>query len=177
VGKNKKMRALMVAVFALALNSCAQKYALDSFQPPPQHIARNSSVYVILPENGRYGNRTYLNSGRETAQALFTSLSAVTNKIEISSTTESVDAALSVARPDGAAYVFQPMILNWVDHATEWSGIPDRITIKLIVYDAQDGKEVASIMARSSSKWATFGGDHPQDLLPRVMKEFTRQLF
>ena len=73
--------------------------------------------------------------------------------------------------------MFQPQILNWIDRATEWSGIPDRITIKLIVYEVESGKDVASVMSRASSKWGTLGGDHPQDLLPRVMAEFTKLLF
>lgn len=41
----------------------------------------------------------------------------------------------------------------------------------------ESGKDVASIMSRASSKWGTFGGEHPQDLLPRVMSEFTKLLF
>lgn len=171
------MRKLFVVILVVTLNACTQKFALDSFQPPQQKLAIGSQIYVITPEDGHYQNHTYAESGRATAQALFTSLSKVTNKIEISSAPESIDVALVSARSRKSAYVFQPLILNWEDRATEWSGIPDRITIKVIVYDAGDGKDITSIMARSSSKWATFGGDHPQDLLPRLMNEFIKQLF
>ncbi|MGE0284337.1 MAG: DUF4823 domain-containing protein, partial [Rhizobiaceae bacterium] len=98
-------------------------------------------------------------------------------KIETGKSPETFDSALAAARSKGATYIFQPLILNWEDRATEWSGIPDRITIKMVVYDVSSGKEIASSVARASSKWATFGGDHPQDLLPKVMDEFTKLFF
>lgn len=74
-------------------------------------------------------------------------------------------------------YVRQPVILNWEDRATEWSGIPDKITLKLAVYEVQSGKLITSTVTSASSKWATFGGDHPQDLLPEPMKRFVTPLF
>ena len=171
------MRKLLVVVILLVMTACSQKFALDFYQPPPQRIPKNSAVYVMVPENGRYGNTTYGNSGQQTAQALFASLSAVTNKIETGLAPESVEAARATAQSKGSAYIFQPLILNWEDRATEWSGIPDKITIKVIVYDVESGKDIGSVLGRASSKWGTFGGDHPQDLLPRIMNEFTKRLF
>jgi hypothetical protein len=171
------MRKLLALLCLLALTACSQKYALDSYQSPPQRLANGSAIYVMVPENGQYSGRPYANSGEATARALVASLSRVTNKVESGAAPESVDAARAAARSKGVAYVFQPLILNWTDRATEWSGIPDRITIKVVVYDAESGKDIASIMGRASSKWGTVGGDHPQDLLPKIMDEFTKKLF
>ncbi len=171
------MRTLAIAVLTLLLAACSQKYKLDSYQPPQQRLSQGSAIYVMVPADGRYGNITYSNSGQQTAQALFASLATVSNKIEVAPKVEPLAEALANAKSKGATYVFQPQILNWIDRATEWSGIPDRITIKLIVYEVESGKDVASVMSRASSKWGTLGGDHPQDLLPRVMAEFTKLLF
>jgi hypothetical protein len=70
-----------------------------------------------------------------------------------------------------------PEILHWEDRATEWSGIPDRVEVKLLVLEAQGNKEIASIVISGKSKWATFGGDHPQDLLPEPIKQYVESLY
>ena len=61
--------------------------------------------------------------------------------------------------------------------ATEWSGIPDKIEVKIIVYDGGTGKEVGSTLISGRSKWATFGGDHPQDLLPEPLNSYVESLY
>ena len=69
------------------------------------------------------------------------------------------------------------MILHWEDRATQWSGKTDKITIKYSVYDTATGQVLASSVMSASSKWATFGGDHPQDLLPHPTQQFVDKLF
>jgi Domain of unknown function (DUF4823) len=68
-------------------------------------------------------------------------------------------------------------ILHWEDHATEWSGLPDKIEVKIMVYDGGTGKELASTLIAGESKWATFGGDHPQDLLPEPLNSYVESLY
>lgn len=70
------------------------------------------------------------------------------------------------AQPYG--YYVIPEILHWEDRATEWSGIPDRLEVKLSIFDGNK-KELASTIITGKSKWATLGGDHPQDLLPEPL--------
>ena len=70
-----------------------------------------------------------------------------------------------------------PEILHWEDRNTEWSGIKDKIEIKLVVYDAATGNELASTIIAGKIKWATFGGDHPQDLLPEPLKRYVESLY
>jgi hypothetical protein len=65
----------------------------------------------------------------------------------------------------------------WEDRATEWSGIPDKITIKYSVYEVETGKPLASSITAASSKWGTLGGDHPQELLPVPTQQFVDKLF
>jgi Domain of unknown function (DUF4823) len=74
-------------------------------------------------------------------------------------------------------YYVEPEILRWEDRATEWSGKPDKIEIKISVYNARLGTEVASSVLSASSKWATFGGDHPQDLLPEPLTKYVESLY
>jgi Domain of unknown function (DUF4823) len=36
---------------------------------------------------------------------------------------------------------------------------------------------VASTLISGQSKWATFGGDHPQDLLPEPLNSYVESLY
>ena len=71
----------------------------------------------------------------------------------------------------------KPEILHWEDRATEWSGKSDRIEIQLVIYDAVTRKELANSSYTGTSKWATFGGDHPQDLLPEPTYQYVNGLY
>jgi succinate dehydrogenase/fumarate reductase flavoprotein subunit len=146
-------------------------------QVPQQRLDRAAGVYVITPQAGSYGAARYPDSGRHVAQAAHAALAKYTNKVTVGREPETIDSARRKAQAAGAAYVFEPTILNWEDRATEWSGLPDRITIKMVIWNAKTGSEVASTLARASSKWATFGGDHPQDLLPELMANFVDRLY
>lgn len=74
-------------------------------------------------------------------------------------------------------YYVIPEILHWEDRATEWSGIPDKIQVKISIYEGKTWKEVASTIISGKSKWATFGGDHPQDLLPEPLNKYVESLY
>lgn len=69
------------------------------------------------------------------------------------------------------------MILHWEDRATEWSGKKDKIEIKLSIYGAEGNQEIAGTIIGGKSKWATFGGDHPQDLLPEPIQAYVDTLY
>jgi Domain of unknown function (DUF4823) len=160
----------------LFLAACSNKYRTDSFQPPAEALSRSKSAYIMLARDGNYGGKTYAASGRLVSQQLFGAVTPRLNKTEMATSVESREQAIAAARGKALAYVFEPVILNWEDRATEWSGRPDRITIMISVWDAASGKSLASGTERASSKWFTFGGDHPQDLVPVLMSNFANRV-
>jgi hypothetical protein len=167
----------LIVVFALLLTACVSKYRTDQFDAPSQPLSLSGSAYVMLARDGAYGRRTYSGSGRTVSQLLHNAVLAHLSTSELATIIESRDQALARARAKGVTYVFEPVILNWEDRATEWSGRPDRITIRISIWDAATGKKLASSVDRASSKWGTFGGDHPQDLVPHVMTSFANRVF
>lgn len=171
------MRIAVTAIIVLLLSGCSSKYRTDAFEPPAQPLSSFASAYVTLAADGAFGSSRYSGSGRSTSQATAAAVSVHLNRVDMASNKESTDEALRSAKAKGITYVFEPTILHWEDRATEWSGRPDRITIKIVVWDVETGKAVASTVARASSKWGTFGGDHPQDLLPHTMTTFVNRLF
>ena len=116
-------------------------------------------------------------SGRTTSLLLARALTAHHSRCETADVFASFDATLAEARRWGARYLFVPAILQWEDRATEWSGKPDKVEVRIDVYDAQSGNVVHSSLITGQSGLATFGGDHPQDLLPGPFDEFARSLF
>jgi hypothetical protein len=67
--------------------------------------------------------------------------------------------------------------LHWEDRATEWSGKSDRLEIQLVIFNVHTGDELANATLTGKSKWATFGGDHPQDLLENPILEYVASLY
>lgn len=166
-----------IVVFALLLTACVSKYKTDQFDAPSQALSLSGSAYVMMARDGAYGRRTYAGSGATVSRLLHNAVLAHLDTSELATTVESRDQALSKARAKGVTYIFEPIILNWEDRSTEWSGRPDRITIKINIWDAATGKRLSSSVDRASSKWFTLGGDHPQDLVPHVMTTFANRVF
>ncbi len=172
------MKYLIALVLAVSLTGCVSKYRLDSYEAPTSHISKDASFYVTLPADGQYSATTYAGSGSATAQAVSNALLVHVRKTVIgTSPGEDLEASLAQAKQQSLTHVLRTTILNWEDRATEWSGIPDKITLKFEVYETPSGKMISSSMASASSKWATFGGDHPQGLLPEPVKRFVDPLF
>ncbi len=86
-------------------------------------------------------------------------------------------ACLQKIKLTGSEYYVIPEILHWEDRATEWSGIPDKIKIQISVYDGQALEKLASTIISGTSRWATFGGDHPQDLLSEPLNRYVESLY
>ena len=170
------MRTISI-VLLVFLTACSSKYKTDTFTPPPEPLSTSGSAYVMLARDGAYGARTYPGSGHTVSRLLYDAISNHVSNADLATAVESRDDAFKSARKDGMTYVFEPVILNWEDRATAWSGRPDRITIRITVWEAATSKKLASSSERASSKWATFGGDHPQDLVPHVVNTFANRVF
>jgi hypothetical protein len=168
---------LIIALALIALAGCSSKYRTDSVQRPPERLDTKGSVYVMESNDGAYAGKTYAGSGKALSSATVAELSKFVNRVDTAAGPEKIDDALAKAMAAGHKYVVQPTILHWEDRNTEWSGRPDRITIKLTVWDASSGKDLASNVSSASSKWGTFGGDHPQDLLPGALSTMVGGMF
>jgi len=89
---------------------------------------------------------------------------------------ESVEQSREKARAGGIDLVVYSEIEHWSDRATEWSGIPDRIAIRVRVIDVTSGEVLDDRQLKAASRWATFGGDHPQELLPKLSQQWAASL-
>ena len=130
------MRATFCLLIALVVSGCTSTYDTKSFNPPDEQLRSGVSAYVTLAADGSYGDIEYPASGRSLTNETAAALAVYLTQVKTAKSIETREEALASARSIGAAYVFQPTILHWEDRATEWSGRPDRVSVKVTVWDA-----------------------------------------
>lgn len=165
------------SVIALALLSgCAATHKQEVLTTPASKLHGSNSVLIATPANGTYGDQEYSGSGEQAASAVRSAFLRHSNNVAVLPGCEELS-CLQQSDENGSDYYVVPMILHWEDRATEWSGKRDKADIKLTIYDGEDLSEYSSIIIQGKSKWATFGGDHPQDLLPEPINEYVNSLY
>ncbi len=170
------MRRLSVLIVITLLSACASTYQQVVVSAPNSKLDRTKSVLIATPKNGAYARKEYPASGRQTAIVVQAAFARFSNQVVVSSRCANL-ACLQDEGKQNFAYYVVPEILHWEDRNTEWSSIPDRVEVKLVVLEAHDLRVVASVILAGKSKWATFGGDHPQDLLPAPIKQYVESLY
>lgn len=140
-------------------------------------LERNVSVYVVTPRDGSYGDDKYKGSGASVASAFESALLRYAENVLVGGSAETTAEATEAAKAKKCTYLILPKITHWEDRATEWSGIRDKMELFVKVIRVEDGAELHSVEIKGKSSWATFGGDHPQDLLKEPVTEFITALF
>ncbi|WNW13636.1 DUF4823 domain-containing protein [Pseudomonas sp. DTU_2021_1001937_2_SI_NGA_ILE_001] len=171
------MRFPLLLAAAMALAGCADSHQWTPQQQALAPVLRTQKFYVSTPTDGAYGDHTYNGSGRNTAQIIQASLARQVRAARIGIQTDDFDQALAAAQQADQDLLIFPSILHWEDRATEWSMLPDRVEVKIEVIQVATGDALSSAIIKGRSGLATFGGDHPQDLLPEPVDEFVKALF
>jgi uncharacterized protein DUF4823 len=172
-------RCLRIVALAFLLPGCSHTYQPTVTNPDvlSRKLVQNVTAYVAVPENGRYGDILYSGSGESTAQVLVAEFSKHLSRVSKGVVPETYQEALVAAHAGAFRYLIYPTILHWEDRATEWSGRPDRILLKIVVADTGSDNVISSVLIEGKSRWFTFGGDHPQDLLPDPIQGYVASLF
>ena len=160
----KKSIKVAGLVIAGLLQGCTS-YTHTTILRPSMPLDKNKGVVISIPANGCFGPTEYPNSGRMTANEVQSAFIPYASHVDIAKDN----------KPDANVYYVKPSILHWEDRATEWSGLPDRIEVTVEVYES--GSRVAASKFSGKSKWFTFGGDHPQDLLKQPLAELVKSLY
>ncbi|HEU0069302.1 MAG TPA: DUF4823 domain-containing protein [Nitrospiraceae bacterium] len=172
----KKYLALMSLSFAL-LFGCADTHELMRASGSTVSLSSQASAYVAVPKDGAYGPTTYSGSGALTAQAVAIAFVPYLNKITVAVKAEDLESAQQSARTGSFTYLLYPQILHWEDRATEWSGKPDVVSVKVSLIRVESNEVLDSAVVGGKSGWATFGGDRPEHLLPKPLADYAATLF
>lgn len=110
------------------------------------------------------------------SKALQSELFTKLNNVAIANQPADYNFVLEYAKSNEFDYLIFPTILHWEDRATEWSAKPDKVRVKITVVDVKTKVIIKSGIIEGKSGLATFGGDHPQDLLSDPVSEFMASL-
>jgi len=171
----KRLCIYLSFVLLAAMSGCTATYKKNDLTTPTVKLERGKSVAIATPADGSYGGDDYPSSGKTTALEVRKSFSLFSNSISIVDNCKDIVCLKGGQSPSD--YYVIPEILHWEERATEWSGKPDVIEVKMSVYDNGASKPLASTIIYGKSKWATFGGDHPQDLLDTPVSSFVNSLY
>ncbi|MDX2499528.1 MAG: DUF4823 domain-containing protein [Deltaproteobacteria bacterium] len=169
---------ISLATAVLILAGCADSHQLVRLnESNSTKLDKNCAVYVAVSKDSRYGDIKYEGSGATTSQVIMAAFAKHIARIESAPTYEPLSINLKKARSDGFSHLVYPMILHWEDRATEWSGTPDKVRVKISLLDVATGQVLDGAIISGESGLATFGGDRPQDLLAEPMDEYVASLF
>ena len=174
----KSISLFALTVAALVLAACTATHSEKNLtNEPPPILKSTSRIYVASPFDASFKETVAQDSGKLTAQAFQAAMLRYTRSAYISKFPESVGEALESARKANLEYVVYPSILRWEDRATEWSGIRDRLTLKVDLIDLTAGTIVFSREIQSTGKWMSDGGESPRDLLDEPAEQYVNALF
>jgi hypothetical protein len=174
----KNKLALFVALIGAALlTGCVSTYEVNNMVSAKQKLKPGGSSYIAIPSDASFEGEAYPGSGNKTALALGSALKPHTQEIKFAPVAASYKESLDAAKSSNADYFFAPRIVHWENRATEWSGKCDRIHIELHTIDARTGETIDVGHFKGVSKWLTFGGDEPEDLLRVPMAQYVNYLF
>lgn len=170
-----------VMTAALGLGACTSTYQQRETSGVEASSARldpGRTVFVSILADGRFGSRTYGGTGLLVAQKTAASFSRYARRVEIGGSPAASRAELlAAARKAGAGYLVVPTITHWEQRATEWSGIPSRVSIGLVVIDAETGLEVRSSLLESRSAIMTLMRPNTDALAQHLLDEHVSALY
>jgi Domain of unknown function (DUF4823) len=160
------------------LAACVSAYVPEPLPPPSANakLQRSNPVLIATPENGSYEEEKYPESGAQTAAVIKAAFARFAGTVEISPKCRTVECLHTEAK-DRFTYYVVPEILHWEDRNTERSAKPDRVVIKITVFNAANLAEVDSLKIEQSAAWAILGGMHPELLLPQPAHQHVARLY
>lgn len=173
------IRLLLPIAIAFIFTGCyTEKYDVKpNVSEKSAKLDSSKPVYISVPENGIFKNHLYHLSAKNTVLAIQSALATHINSIQEGSEYESYEVALSKAKENASTYLIYPTIIRWEDRATQWSGKPDKIEIKIAVIDVASANEISSVIIAGHSSWWTLGGDVPSDLLAKPINKYIDTLY
>ncbi|MCA1176178.1 MULTISPECIES: DUF4823 domain-containing protein [unclassified Pantoea] len=169
------MKGILLIMGALALTGCSAHYKSTDVKTSTEKLKQDMPVSIAVPKDGFYSTTVYHGSGQETASALQAAFVRYSEKVSITNTCGDVECLSKATTTEG--YLVVPQILHWEDRATEWSMKRDKLEVKISVYKASNLTLINSTILNGESKLATWGGDHPQDLLAEPINSYVSQLY
>ncbi|WP_426730848.1 DUF4823 domain-containing protein [Myxococcus faecalis] len=161
----------------LFLSACVTKTEITRLRAGPPQLTAAESLYVFIPADGVYENKRFAGSALATSKAVFVAFYKRTPHVKLGNLTERFEEGMKAARAAQSKYLVRPTLLHWEDRATQWSGKPDQIDVKLELIDVATGKVVNSTRLKATSESMSHLSSRPEDLLPKPLEQFVSSLY
>lgn len=174
------MRALtLIATLVAFLAGCTATYNIKSLSGQSNHtvLDRSAAVFVAVPRDGAYEGSTYPGSGQTVTQAVAAAFSAVASNVSPGEHVQSLEENFSEASTRKATYLVVPLITHWEQRATEWSGIPSRMTIRLSIYNVKSKALINATIVEGRSRIMSFTSTSPESLLRDPLKRYVNNMY
>ena len=174
-------RKAFVVATALTLAACSASYQereTTGTEASSVRLETGKDVFVAVPVDGQYTSTTYRGTGQSVAQKTAAAFSRYARRVE-TATTPATDRQelLAAARKAGAAYLAIPIITHWEARATEWSGLPSRVSITLAIVDVTTGLDLRSSLLESRSATMTLVRPNPDRLAQHMIDDNVAGLY
>jgi hypothetical protein len=165
-------------VAMLALVGCASQYQIQPLSGSKHSVVLNKQggVYITVPADGKYQDINYPGSGQLVAQTLAADFSKYARTVQTASS-QAQDGGLSEARQAGSEYLVVPVITHWEQRATEWSGLPSRMSLRITIFDVASGQQLLSEGIEGRTSKMTFSSTSPDALLKKPIAEVVDSLY
>lgn len=173
----KKLLPIIVMLGSIASGCASVQTVRLNDGASVKKLDPKASAYINISPNGSCNNTVYSGSGHQVATIIASALSKHLGMVEVAQENEKTKEGIAEAKTGGFTYYVDPLIIRWEDRATEWSGVTDKVEVKIAIFDTATGEITDSAILKGHSAWATFGGDHPQELIQKPIEEYIDSLF
>lgn len=164
---------------ASLLAGCRASYQLDNLSGTAgtARLDRQKAVYVTVPQDGSYESKPYVGSGQIVAQAVAAAFARSAPQVHVAETQSTTEEALASARKLGAGYVVVPTIAHWEQRATEWSGRPSRMAIRVTILDGATGNQISATSVEGRSRIVSLTSTSPESLLRDPLAQYVSGVY
>ncbi len=175
------MKILISSSLILLLSACSSIPNESNFESI--HLRKlndplsvGAQVSVQIPENGRFEDTVYSQSGQDTASAFKSAFEVHTESVTLLSACQE-EACLAGATQAGSKYFAALKLVYWEDRATNWSNKADRLTIKVSIYDVSSSSLLTSSYLHTNTSMGAPSGGHVEDFLPSLANQYVSSLY
>ena len=168
---------LLITVVCFFLAGCATQYNIKDIHSQNKPIFKTQDKIILVAQNdGTYNNIKYDHTGLTVIGMFANSLISYFAYVSTYEKYLQLNEAIELAKKDDFDYLFYYTILHWEDRATEWSGIRDRASIRILIINPEDGNFLNTIIVSGAGTWWTLCGYKPQDIFRYAMADFIKNL-
>jgi len=162
--KTNRFFIIVILVTFVFLGACTTSVKQQSLiQDSGVKLTKGQVAYVIPVEDGSYNGKVYVGSGKSVTHMFETNLGQY---LQIAST----------VRQD-VYYTIKPIILHWEPRAAAWSGRATKVQIRVLVYAANEEKEIISRDLDVKGRSMSFTNQSAEELANFLIKQFCQEIF